>query len=142
VAVTLWFTVPPLFAPKSEQVRALMPGDQLRRYDDEIVDYLRANTAPGEAVLVTPLAGGSIYFLADRRPAYRYVWYRPAQAIPGALAELRATLVENPPALVVVLADPALVDPSGRTTELLRSRYRIVATPGPTAILAYTNRER
>jgi hypothetical protein len=135
-AFSLWMTVTPLVANPEGRVRAVTPGDMLRIYDDDIVAYLRAHTAPGDRVLVTPLAGGSIYFLADRRPAFRYMWYRPTQAIPGAVSHLRTILTEDPPALAVVLADPGVIDPSGRTTELLKTRYRIVTQIGPTAILA------
>jgi 4-amino-4-deoxy-L-arabinose transferase-like glycosyltransferase len=136
VAFSLWVTVPLLFADKDERVRRAMSGDVLRVYDDDIVAYVRSHTAPGERVAIIPTAGGSIQFLADRPPAFRYLWFGPARSIPGAVPELRSMLRDDPPALVVVLADPRFLDPSGETTAILRTRYRVVERIGPTVVVA------
>lgn len=135
-AFSLWVTVPLLFAGKEERVRTVLSGDALRMYDDDIVAYVTSHTERGERVGILPLAGGSIQFLAERPPAFRYMWFGPARSIPGAVAELRRVLVDEPPSLVVVLADPSVLDPSGQTTEILTTRYRIVEQIGPTAVLA------
>lgn len=136
VAFSLWVTVPLFFADRDERVRTAMSGDVLRVYDDDIVAYVRSHTAPGERVAIIPTAGGSIQFLAERPPAFRYLWFGPARSVSGAVPELRATLRNDPPALVVVLADPRFLDPSGQTTEILRTRYRVVRRIGPTAVVA------
>jgi steroid delta-isomerase-like uncharacterized protein len=70
----------------------------------------------------------NVYYLADRDPAVRYMWYRNIQAIPGALDEARAALrSSDPPALVVVENLPAGIDRSGETGRILQDHYHRVA---------------
>lgn len=136
VVVSVAVSTVPLAGGTERRVEAFTPGDTVRLYDEEIAAYVRTHTSPNDRILVTPLAGGSIYFLADRLPAYRFLWYRPAMATPGAVEELQRVVAERRASLVVVLADPSVLDPSGRTTALLKRGYRVVRRVGPTAILA------
>ena len=70
-------------------------------------EFVRANTAPGDRLLVWGLAGG-VYFLADRPPASRFLFAFPLltrtygdSAAPIFLADLRRT----PPAMIVDATD-------------------------------------
>jgi 4-amino-4-deoxy-L-arabinose transferase-like glycosyltransferase len=134
-AFCLVMTFAALAGNEQRRVRLVLPGEQLRLYDDDIAAYVRARTEPGERVLIVPPIGAPIQFLADRPPAYRYMWYRPAKSIPGAVPELRALVRDRTVRVVVVLADPAAVDPQGVTTALLRRNYEVVKSIGPTAVL-------
>ena len=82
-------------------------------------------------------AAADIYYLADRDPAVRYMWFRNIQAIPGALGEARRALAgPDPPALVVVENLPGGMDQTGATGRILRTRYRRVAAVAGVPIYA------
>jgi hypothetical protein len=74
-------------------------------------------------------AAANVYYLSDRRPAVRYMWYRNIQAIPGALGEVRSALTSpGRPLLVVQEQPPSALDPAGETDRLLQAHYRLAAT--------------
>jgi len=101
-----------------------------------VVRYVRSHTEPGQRIFVL-WAAANVYYLADRDPAVRYMWYRNIQAIPGALDEARAALrSSDPPALVVVENLPAGIDRSGETGRILQDRYRRVAVVSGVPIYA------
>jgi hypothetical protein len=79
-------------------------------------------------------ADADLYYLADRRPAVRYLWSRNIASIPGALQAVRHALATRRAELVVVVQPPAKLDPSGRTAALLRREYRRVARVGGASI--------
>jgi len=135
-AVSLGFTAPLWFASPDAQARAVFPNDPHLLSDGAVVRYVRAHTEPGRRIFVL-WAAADIYYLADRDPAVRYMWYRNIQAIPGALDEARRALTSsNPPALVVVVNLPGGIDRSGETTRILADRYRRVATVSGVPIYA------
>jgi hypothetical protein len=72
-------------------------------------------------------ADADLYYLADRRPAVRYLWSQNVASIPGAMEEVHRALATHSAALVLVVQPPGKLDPSGRTAELLRANYRRVA---------------
>jgi hypothetical protein len=95
---------------------AIMPPRE-QSQTELTADFVRANSAPADRLLVWGLAGG-VYFLADRPPASRYLYAFPLltrgygeRAAPEFLAELERT----PPALIVDAAGPqASVPPLSR----------------------------
>jgi len=118
-------TVPLWFDSPAAQARAVFPNDAHLQYDGDIVRYVRAHTRPGQRIFVM-WAAANVYYLADRPPAVRYMWYRNIQAIPGALGEVhRALASPHRPALVVGEQPAASLDPGGETTRLLRQHYRL-----------------
>jgi hypothetical protein len=126
-AVALGFTAPLWFDSSAAQARAVFPNDPHLLSDGAVVRYVRAHTRPGQRIFVL-WAAADIYYLADRDPAVRYMWYRNIQAIPGALDEARAALrSSDPPALVILENLPAGIDRSGETDRILDGRYRRVA---------------
>jgi hypothetical protein len=126
-AVSLAFTAPLWFDSPAAQARAVLPNDPHLLSDGAVVRYVRAHTRPGQRIFVL-WAAADIYYLADRDPAVRYMWYRNIQAIPGGLGEARRALAgPNPPALVVVVNLPAGIDRTGATGRILQERYHRVA---------------
>ncbi len=123
----LAFTAPLWFDSSDAQAREVFPNDPHLLSDGAVVRYVRAHTRPDQRIFVLWAAAG-IYYLADRDPAVRYMWYRNIQAIPGALGEARRALAgPNPPALVVVENLPGGIDQTGATARILQDRYRRVA---------------
>jgi hypothetical protein len=135
-AVALAFTAPLWFDSPAAQARAVFPNDPHLLSDGAVVRYVRSHTEPGQRIFVL-WAAANVYYLADRDPAVRYMWYRNIQAIPGALDEARAALrSSDPPALVVVENLPAGIDRSGETGRILQDRYRRVAVVSGVPIYA------
>jgi hypothetical protein len=128
LVATVAVTAPLWFDSGDAQARTVFPGDPHLRTDAAVVRYVRAHTRPGQRIFVM-WAAADIYYLADRDPSLRYMWFRNIQAIPGALGQARRMLAgPHPPALVVEINAPASIDPSGQTEAILDSRYRLAAT--------------
>jgi 4-amino-4-deoxy-L-arabinose transferase-like glycosyltransferase len=120
-------TAPLWFDSGQAQARNVFPGDPHLRTDAAVVRYVRSHTRPGQRIFVM-WAAADIYYLADRDPSLRYMWFRNIQAIPGALGQARRMLSgSHPPALVVEINSPASMDPSGRTQDILDSHYGLAA---------------
>jgi hypothetical protein len=131
---TIAFTVPLWFESSSAQARAIWPNDPRLLHSDAVASYMRAHTRPDDQVF-TLWAAADLYYLAERRPAVRYMWFRNIEAIDGALTSARRTLAERRPALVVVVQPPRAIDPSGATTRILNREYRLVTRVAGTRIL-------
>jgi hypothetical protein len=123
---TFAVTVPLWFESGEAQARAIWPRDHHLVHDGAVARYLRAHTRRGDEVMVV-WAAASVYYLADRPPALRYLWLRNIQTIPGALAEARHALAQRRPALVAVVDPPSVADPQGVTGRILGAEYRQVA---------------
>jgi hypothetical protein len=128
-AATLALTIPVAWATPTEQAETIWPADPHLVHDTVLARYVRAHTRPGERVLAV-WADADLYYLADRRPAVRYLWSRNVASIPGALEAVRHALATHRAGLVLVVQPPAKLDPSGRTAALLRKEYRPVARIG------------
>jgi hypothetical protein len=132
-AATLALALPVAWATPNEQAKTIWPADPHLVHDAALARYVRAHTLPSERVLAV-WADADLYYLADRRPAVRYLWSRNIASIPGALEAVRHALVTRRAELVVVVQPPAKLDPSGRTAALLRREYRRVARAGGASI--------
>jgi 4-amino-4-deoxy-L-arabinose transferase-like glycosyltransferase len=121
-------TVPLWFDSPAAQAAKVFPNDAHLQHDQAVVDYVRAHSAPGDRIFVM-WAAADVYYLSDRAPAVRYMWYRNIQAIPGALGEVHAALAGPRRPLLVVAEQPAgSLDGSGETARLLAAHYRAVAS--------------
>jgi hypothetical protein len=128
LVVTAAGTVPLWFDSPNAQARTVFPSDPHLRTDAAVVRYVRAHTDPRQRIFVM-WAAADIYYLADRDPSLRYMWFRNIQAIPGALGQARRMLAgPRPPALVIEINSPGSMDPSGRVAAILAARYRLAAT--------------
>jgi hypothetical protein len=121
---TLIVTVPLWFASGPAQARAIWPQDGRLVHSEAVAEYVRTHTAPNERIFVL-WAGADVYYLADRRPALPYMWYRNVESIDGALASARQLLAKRKPALVVLVQGPDTIDSSGMTGRILRRKYRV-----------------
>jgi hypothetical protein len=126
---TLALALPVAWGSPTEQARTIWPQDPHLVHDAVLARYVHAHTRPRERVLAV-WADADLYYLADRRPAVRYLWSRNVASIPGALEEVRQALATRSAALVLVVQAPAKLDPSGRTANLLRREYRRVVRIG------------
>jgi 4-amino-4-deoxy-L-arabinose transferase-like glycosyltransferase len=127
VAVTTVAVTAPLwFRSSSAQARAIWPRDPHLLHDAEIARYVRAHTRPNDKVLMI-WAAANVYYLSDREPALRYMWFRNIQTLPGALAQARRVLAARVPKLVVVVQDPNRIDKAGVTKQILRAEYEHVS---------------
>jgi hypothetical protein len=128
LVATVAVTAPLWFDSSAAQARNVFPGDPHLRTDAAVVRYVRSHTRPGQRIFVM-WAAADVYYLADRDPSLRYMWFRNIQAIPGALGQAQRMLAgPHPPALVVRINSPGSMDPSPETESILANRYRVVAT--------------
>jgi hypothetical protein len=132
-AATLALALPVAWATPTEQAKTIWPADPHLVHDAAIARYVRAHTLPTERVLAV-WADADLYYLADRRPAVRYLWSQNIASIPGALDAVRHALATRRAELVVVVQPPSKLDPSGRTAALLRREYRLVARLGGASV--------
>ncbi|HEU6445009.1 MAG TPA: glycosyltransferase family 39 protein [Gaiellaceae bacterium] len=123
-SLTVVVTAPLWFAGGSAQAQEIWPKDGRLVHSEAVASYVRAHTTPHQKIFVL-WAGADIYYLADRRPALPYMWYRNVESIDGALASAQRMLAARLPALVVLAQPPATIDPSGRTARILMRNYRL-----------------
>ena len=126
-AAALAFAAPLWFVNGVAQAEAIWPRDPYLESDKAVSAYVKRHTRPHEQIFVV-WAAADVYYLADRPPAFPYLWYRNVQAIPGALPAAEKMLAQRKPALVVAAQAPTAIDPSSLTTmRILRREYRMVA---------------
>ncbi|WP_250036277.1 hypothetical protein [Paractinoplanes maris] len=111
--------------PMSPAGRArTIPYDALAARDDRIAAVIRATTTPADEIYVLE-SEAYLYFAAQRRSPYPYLWGKPIDKIPDALPRLREMLnSEQRPTLVVLDTPPAAVDPTGAVAAALAAHYR------------------
>jgi 4-amino-4-deoxy-L-arabinose transferase-like glycosyltransferase len=91
----------------------------------EVARYLQDHTRPDESVYVA-FAESDIYYLADRRSAFPYLYRLEVQHMPGAYEALLQTIAEQKPTYVLALdRPPENVDPDGRFQQALRAGYEL-----------------
>ena len=132
-AATFAVSMPVAWASPAEQAETIWPRDPHLVHDAVLARYVRAHTLPSQRVLAV-WADADLYYLADRRPATRYLWSRNVASIPGALRAVHYALATRSARLVLVVQPPLTLDPSGRTSRLLRTEYRRVARIGDATI--------
>ena len=101
-------------------------GDHRIVTDAAVARYLRAHTGPSDRIYAL-YADASIYFVADRRSPYPYLWFLGVKHIPGAIERLRATLSGPRAPLYIARYQPAdAID--GGVARIVARDYRQVAT--------------
>jgi hypothetical protein len=122
-AVAAW---PVISASSPSQVSWRTSHDGRILADRAVGAWLRARTRPGEPVYAL-YADASLYFAADRPPAFRYLWFLGVQRIPHALTDLRAILAGPRAPRYVVVYQPTRSMPGALAAGLpavLLARYR------------------
>jgi 4-amino-4-deoxy-L-arabinose transferase-like glycosyltransferase len=103
--------------------------------DKQVGAWLKAHTTPDQTIYAL-YADASLYYAADRRWPYRYLWYLGVQHIPGALGELERVLAgPSAPRYVAIYQQPGMIDKTGTVQRILDRRYRPAATVDGVRIL-------
>jgi 4-amino-4-deoxy-L-arabinose transferase-like glycosyltransferase len=125
-AIAAW---PVLSASSPSQVSWRTSHDGRILSDRSVGAWLRARTQPGETIYAM-YAEASLYFAADRPPAFKYLWFLNEQRIPHALTDLRNVLAgAHAPRYVVIYQAPRAMPGAvvAGIPEVLRARYHVVA---------------
>ncbi len=125
-AIAAW---PVVTASSPSQVSWRTSHDGRILSDRTVGAWLRARTRPGEPVYAL-YAEASIYFAADRPPAFKYLWFLGEQRIPHALRDLRNVLAGPKAPRYIVVYQPPRSMPGAVAAGIpavLRARYHEVA---------------
>ncbi len=132
-AATFAVAIPVAWANPTEQAKTIWPHDPHLVHDAVLARYVRAHTHPQQRILAV-WADADLYYLADRRPAVRYLWSSNIASIPGALQAVHRALATQRAELVLVVQPLAKLDPGGRTATLLHREYKRVARVGGASV--------
>jgi 4-amino-4-deoxy-L-arabinose transferase-like glycosyltransferase len=124
--VLVWMVV--LIPASAQDRQTAIPYYARALRDERIAAAIAQRTRPTDRIFI--LEGeANIYWLAQRRTAYPYIWGKPIDKIPTAIPQLQAVFAaEDRPALVGVKSPPDSVDDSGTLGRLLAAHYRPVQT--------------
>jgi hypothetical protein len=126
-AASLALALPVALASPGEQAKEIWPHDPHLIHDGALARYVRAHTRARDPVLAI-WADADLYYLANRRPAVRYLWARNVESVPGALGDMQRALALRRARLVLVVQPLGTIDPTGRTARLILRGYDRVAS--------------
>ena len=122
-------------APTAVSLVAIVSGHEgvryskLQRVDRAVADFVRVHTAPSDTIYALD-SRAELYYLADRRTRYPYLWHHSPLLTPRGRALLRRELTgPERPRIVVVYRDPRHFDHSGATSVALHVGYKLVWNP-------------
>ncbi len=101
---------------------------------DTVAGYVRQHVGPDQRIFVWA-AEPEIYYLAERAPATRFVYYYPVERLPGGQEQLMNALRADPPPLIITYHDarPIGFDPfmpdHGYTLRITVAGYDIYERP-------------
>jgi 4-amino-4-deoxy-L-arabinose transferase-like glycosyltransferase len=120
-----------ILAPTGDARRLVIDQTRTPGAISTIADYLRANTASDERIYVA-YGQGDIYYLAQRRPAARWLHTNEIRRIPGAFDEQLILLTDPATAPRYILAaqpfDYRGLDPHGALRAVVASQYTLETT--------------
>jgi len=125
-AATVAFAIPLWGDTDAAQARAIWPHDPHLRSDAAVARFVDQHSRSSQRIYVM-WADADLYYLAQRAPAYPYLWLRNLQTIRGAVAGARQMLDRQSAVIVVVEEPPSLLDRSGATAAALHDNYRLVS---------------
>ena len=134
-AVTVAIVLPLYASDDIAQAKAIWPGDAHLITDGTVARFLSRHSTYRQPIYVV-WAAADLYYLADRRPAFPYLWLRNLETINGAVGEVHQVLEEQKPELVVLEQPSGVIDPTGRTRALLARDYRLIARVDGVPILS------
>jgi hypothetical protein len=135
VAIAVLSTAFLALQSRDTQTRVVWRHDPHLRVDGDVVPLIQRSVPPGKPIAVV-WGDASLYFLANRPPAVRSLWYRNAQAIRGAAARDIEAVRKGVP-LVVALAPALRAYPELR--EVLHCEYRPVRVTGPLHVFRFVS---
>jgi 4-amino-4-deoxy-L-arabinose transferase-like glycosyltransferase len=133
VIVAFW----PAYTASGDRAVSLASSNDSRIVTDAAVGgWLKANSRPTDTIYAL-YADASLYFAADRRSPFKYLWFLNVAHIPGALHQLEDVL-RGPaaPRYVAVYQSPGSIDRTGTVQHILETRYRPAITIQGVPILA------
>jgi 4-amino-4-deoxy-L-arabinose transferase-like glycosyltransferase len=130
----LWMISIAVMSPR--QRHQTVPYDALAIRDRHIARVIDAQTTSDQRIYVL-VSDAPLYFLAQRRASYPYLWGKPIQKIPSAVPLLQTMLESKGRPTLVIMATPLpnTVDPSGRIGLDLATYYHPVSMVDGTLIL-------
>jgi hypothetical protein len=96
---------------------------------DKVADYLRQHSEPGTTIYVA-FDQASMYYLADRPPAYRHLYDQELRGIPSSYSDL-ISIIRSPnrPEYIVSTREPGpFADDSRAFWQEVGQYYEVVAT--------------
>lgn len=107
----------------------LVPYAASFKDDQAAAAYARRNTTPAERIYVLD-SRASVYWLADRRTDYPYLWHNSPIRTAKGMKLLRAMLAgPRRPRIVLLYRNPKQFDPTGAVPRILARYYREVWRP-------------
>jgi hypothetical protein len=127
----------PAYTASGDRAVSLASTDDSRIVTDAAVGgWLKDHSRPTDTIYAM-YADASLYFAADRRSAFRYLWFLNVAHIPGALGQLENVLRgPNGPRYVALYQAPGSIDRTGTVQRILETRYRPAITIQGVPILA------
>jgi hypothetical protein len=123
---SLLWTVRAGLADPDRRDRLAVPDRRLLANRD-ISPWLRAHAEPDDQ-LYAFVSSADLYYTSGLHTDFRYLWQANLEAIPAAVAELRAYLAgPDRPQWVVLYQQPPVIDPSGAIGRTLAADYRSAA---------------
>jgi 4-amino-4-deoxy-L-arabinose transferase-like glycosyltransferase len=134
VPALAWMAAVLLMSPTHRA--ATIPYDKGAANQRKQAAVIDAMTTPDQSVYVF-YAEPLVYFLSHRTTSYPYLWGIPIRKIPAALPEMRSMLASpaRPTLVIMTVADPNSLDPTGGVKALLREHYHYVGTVAREVIL-------
>ncbi|HJQ02336.1 MAG TPA: hypothetical protein VJ851_12105 [Jatrophihabitans sp.] len=130
------WTVRATAAGPDRRDRLAVPDTRLLANRD-IAPWLREHARPGDQ-LYAFVSSADLYYTTGLHTDFRYLWQANIEAIPGAVASLRAYLTgPDRPRWVVLYQRPDAIDPSGGIQRVLDAGYQRVATVDGYSILTW-----
>jgi len=124
--VLVWLVA--LIPASAQQRQDTVPYYARALRDERIAAAIEQRTRPADRIYILE-AEANIYWLAQRRTAYPYIWGKPIDKIANAIPRLQDMFAaEDRPVLVGVQTPPDRVDDSGTIGRLLQTHYRPVQT--------------
>jgi hypothetical protein len=97
--------------------------------DKQVAAYARRNTTPRDTIYVLD-SRATIYYLADRRTTYPYLWHHSPLLTASGMDLLRGMLAaRDRPKIVIAYRSEDNLDPTKRLGRILARNYRVVWRP-------------
>ncbi len=126
VLPSVWSTWTVLREPSANTRSLLSSRDPRLVRNAALAEWLSVHSSANEEIYVI-YADASLYYEADRRSAFKFLWERGVERIPGALDDLAAILDgDSPPAFLIQMSPPERLAGGEQIKEVVDRRYEDV----------------